>query len=402
MSVLRTLVLTSSTGGGHDARAEAFAAWTERLYGWRVETRCESMLEDSSRVGRFGVGFYNFIQRRAPFVHHPYYLLVELIGALGRRKPPLGSGYFEKTIEAYRPHLIFSVHDFLNRGYFPLARRVLGPENVRCATYCSEFSGGYGYSANWIEPTVDLYISRTQTARDYAVKLGLDPARIRVRGHLMNPCVYDETLDDAGRREFRVQRLGLHPNRFTVFLATGGAGANNHLELLPELKRYASTHQAIVVCGRNRPAYLKVVEWARQNPELPVYVDGFSQQMHLLIQASDVIVTRGGTTTCAKALHYGCPIVFNGFGGIMPQERLTVKFFTYDGGGAVISKRPEFAKLLERWHQSPEAFADIKRRFLRLRYHDDPGLVVRELVELAAEASGAPPPPQIGRVPHRP
>ncbi|WP_332699837.1 hypothetical protein, partial [Halalkalibacter lacteus] len=87
----------------------------------------------------------------------------------------------------YKPQLVFSVHDCLNRGYFQLARKILGADKVRCATYCGEFSGGWGYSRNWIEPTVDLYVSRTSTARDYAVKSGIPLEKTRVRGYLMQP-----------------------------------------------------------------------------------------------------------------------------------------------------------------------------------------------------------------------
>ena len=75
-----------------------------------------------------------------------------------------------------------------------LARQALGRDRVRCATYCGEFSGGWGYSRNWIEPSADLYISRTPTARDYAVKCGIPPAKARVRGYLMLPRSHVEVL----------------------------------------------------------------------------------------------------------------------------------------------------------------------------------------------------------------
>ena len=46
---LRILVLTSRTGGGHDARADAFEAWCGQLYDGdvevRIERRAESMQE---------------------------------------------------------------------------------------------------------------------------------------------------------------------------------------------------------------------------------------------------------------------------------------------------------------------------------------------------------------------
>lgn len=387
MTPLRILVLTSSTGGGHDARAAAFVRWIKRLYGWSIDVRVESMLEDSSAINRFGVSFYNFIQKHAPWFHHPYYLLIELLAFVNRRSVGLGRKYYRQVLENFQPHLVFSVHDCLNRGYFQDARTVLGAANVRCATYCSEFSGGYGYSQNWIEPTVDLYISRTRTAADYAIKLGLAPDRIVVRGHLMDPRVYEEVLHGGKRRSFRRENLGLDPDRFTVFLATGGVGANNHLALLPVLLEYADTLQVIIVCGRNHKAFVHVNEWRKAHPKLRCHLEGYCPAMHLLVQAADVIVTRGGTTTCAKALHFGTPIVLNGFGGVMPQERLTAKFFMQDKAAELISRPEDLARLLARWRADPESFAGMRARFLGLSYEDDPKLVVQELVALAQSAA---------------
>ena len=37
-----------------------------------------------------------------------------------------GRAYYLQVLREYRPHLIFSVHDCLNRGYFQLARETLG------------------------------------------------------------------------------------------------------------------------------------------------------------------------------------------------------------------------------------------------------------------------------------
>lgn len=389
MSVLRILVLTSSTGGGHDARATAFRRWARKLYGWTVDVRVESMLENSSRIARFGVRLYNFIQRRAPWLHNPYFVFVEGLSFLGRDRVALGGRYYRQVIESYRPHLVFSVHDCLNRGYFQEARRLLGAENVRCATYCSEFAGGFGYSRNWVEPSVDLYISRTRTANDYAVeRLGLDPARSVVRGQFLMPRVYEETLSPLERHRFVTERLGLRPDRRIAFLATGGAGANNHIAMLEVLERFSSTYQAVVVCGRNQRAFLQASRWSEAHPQLACHVVGYTNDVHLYMQASDFVVTRGGSTTCAEALHFGCPIVFNGIGGVMPQERLTVKFFEQDGAGARIASARDFEKLLADWYRAPQRFSELKRRFCALRFVDDPADTTRRLVELAREAAG--------------
>jgi len=385
---VRILVLTSSTGGGHDARAGAFAEWCFQLYRHEVDVRIEQMLEKSSVVNRSGVDLYNWIQQKLPALHTAFYALVELLAVLNRRSVTLGRSYYLKVLREYRPHLVFSVHDCLNRGYFQLAREELGADKVRCATYCGEFSGGWGYSINWIEPTVDLYFSRTPTARDYAVKKGVPVDRTRVRGHLMNPRSHLEVLSPAERTAYRTKKLGLRPDLFTVFLATGGNGANNHLELLPVLARRADRCQAIVICGRNKETFNEIIHWRANHPEFNCHVEGYSETVHLLLQVSDVVVTRGGTTTCAKALHFGCPIIFNAFGGIMPQESLTWKFFANGAGSAKIEQAGQLEALLARWLSPADGFDTYRAAFIQLRYEEDPTLLIDELVSLGAEAAG--------------
>ena len=201
MSKIRILVLTSSTGGGHDARAEAFADWCFQLYKHDVDVRIEQMLEKSSVFNRAGVNFYNTIQASAPWVHKAFYAFVEMQSILNKDTVSLGRRYYVSVLKDYKPHLVLSVHDCLNRGYFQLARKILGPDNVVCATYCGEFSGGWGYSRNWIEPTADMYFSRTATAQDYAIKKGIPPEKARVRGYLMHPHAHFEIVRAAGGAE---------------------------------------------------------------------------------------------------------------------------------------------------------------------------------------------------------
>jgi processive 1,2-diacylglycerol beta-glucosyltransferase len=387
MARVRILVLSSSTGAGHDARAQAFAEWCFELYRHDVDVRIEQMLEKSSGFFSLGVSFYNWIQKKSPWVHKAFYLFVELLSLLNRRSVSIGRGYYLSVLRAYRPHLVFSVHDCLNRGYFQLARKVLGPDAVRCATYCGEFSGGFGYSHNWVEPTADLYVSRTATARDYAVKLGMPTERTRVRGYLMHPRAHLEVFDAAARAAYRETVLELIPDRFTVFLATGGNGANNHLQLLPKLLPYADRIQVVVICGNNREAYNQLVHWRSEHPQLHCFLDGYSENVHLLMQASDAIVTRGGTTTCAKALHFRCPIIFNAIGGIMPQEELTVKFFRRGAGVELISTATDFGHIIQGWMAAPGRYEQLKENFLKLRYDENPTVVIAELVDLAQQVS---------------
>jgi processive 1,2-diacylglycerol beta-glucosyltransferase len=145
--------------------------------------------------------------------------------------------------------------------------------------------------------------------------------------------------------------------------------------------------QVVVICGRNREAYNDVLHWRADHPQLGCFLDGFSEEVHLLMQVSDVIVTRGGTTSCAKALHFSCPILFNALGGVMPQESLTVKFFKNGAGAELIEQPADLGRIVESWLIHPQGFEKYRSDFLRLRYEEDPTLVITELVNLAQEVS---------------
>jgi len=203
------------------------------------------------------------------------------------------------------------------------------------------------------------------------------------------PRAHLDVIAPEARGAYREHALGLHPNLFTVFLATGGNGANNHFALLPELLRHAGRCQAIVICGRDKDTYNELVHWRANHPEFDCYIEGYSDQVHLLMQASDTIVTRGGTTTCAKALHFKCPIIFNAFGGIMPQERLTYKFFRNGAGSEKIESAADFARIIDDWVERPAEYERMRQNFLTLRNEEDPTVLIDELVSLANEVEHA-------------
>jgi len=143
-----------------------------------------------------------------------------------------------------------------------------------------------------------------------------------------------------------------------------------------------------VICGRNKETYNELVHWRANHPEFNCYLEGYSEIVHLLMQVSDAIVTRGGTTTCAEALHFRCPLIFNAFGGIMPQEELTWKFFRNGAASQKIERVEDFAALIDSWLGDPAAYRRVCENFLRLRYEEDPTILIEDLVNLANTVAG--------------
>ncbi len=366
----RVLVLTSSTGSGHDMRAIAFKKWVDRIHGPNVEIRIEQIIENGSLLGRFGVWVYNTIQQQAPFLHNIYFFIVELFIFTHGKSVSFGGQYYRNLLREFRPYVILSVHDSTNRGYFQDAKRILG-ESTRCVTYCGEFSGGFGYTRNWINPVVDKFIGRTRSARDFAVQMGIPREKTAVFHKFLPPESFESRMTGPAKKNY-LRQLGLDPDRFTVFLATGGFGANHHLRYLDAIRELGNSVQAIVICGRNQTAFENLIRWKASYPDFPAYIQGYSNEVSNFMQICDAIVTRGGANTTMEALHFGCPILYNSLGGLMPQEQCTVRYFMDRGAAVLINKPSTLRKILEKWKNFGPEYSRIKDNLDKLHHDEDP------------------------------
>lgn len=356
----RLLILTSATGAGHDTHALATAAWCSRLYGTYVEVTIAHALEESHVFYRLGVDFYNLIQRRAPWFHHVYYNVIELLDALNPGTVGLGRAHYVNLLKATRPDAILSVHDCLNRGYFELAAETLGA-HVRCATYCPEFEGGYGFSRNWVNPRGDFFFGRTAETVREAQRRGATKAM--AAGHWAPPGFYDPAGKDAGQTR---RELGLDADRFTLLLSTGGAGAQNHRRLLRALRPLDSRMQVIALCGRDERVRSELEAWCARETSLTVRCLGFTDRMPDLLRAASAVVARAGATTAGEALLCGCPVIFNGLGGMMPQELPTWRYFSAREIGVAALTAGAVREHVTRWLERPHELTALRERAQRI------------------------------------
>jgi processive 1,2-diacylglycerol beta-glucosyltransferase len=361
-------------------RAKSFAAWAEALEGERVEVRIAQIIEEGSLIGRLGVGIYNFIQRRAPLLHNIYWHIVEVIAGTHEGRVSFGGSYYRRLVADWRPHAVLSVHDSTNRGFFEDARRVLGEERVFCATYCGEWTGGEGFSHNWVNPTVDLYGARTEEARSYAIELGVPRKKTRLLRKFLPPETFSAELSPQAIKQLRADLCRCGEDRFTVFLATGGFGANHHTLFLRALYPLRDVIQVLAVCGRNERALADVREWCQRHPDLPVHFEGYSERVHHYLQAADCVVTRGGANTTAEAVHFGCPVIFDTLGGVMPQERLTIRFLEAKGAAAIIRRAEDLVEIVGEWAKGSTDYTRRLQRIRKLSTTETPEAFVREIL----------------------
>ncbi|NJK91573.1 MAG: hypothetical protein HC904_06960 [Blastochloris sp.] len=386
----KLLILTSATGAGHDTHARAAAEWCRRIYGDAVKVQVVHGLEESHPLARMGVDLYNQIQRCAPWAHHVYYHILELPGWLNLPALVLGRQYWVDLFLEIQPDAILSTHDFLNRGYFELAWSVLG-NGVRCATYGTEFEGGYGFSRNWVNRKAQYYFGRTQESVEAAMRLGMKTERALVAGHWAPPPFYNTAMNEGERRDYLRREFSLAGDVFTLLLSTGGAGAQNHRDFLRSLQGLGDRIQVIALAGRDESGRRRLEEWSERKLDFPVRVLGFRQDMNLLLQSVSATLARAGATTAGEALLVGCPLIFNAVGGMMPQEVPTWNYFRKRGLGSVVYRATDLRDVVEGWLDVPESLELRRGNISRCRDVTSPERALRLLLEgneLGWQASG--------------
>ena len=352
---MRLLILSSSTGGGHDSRARAFAEWAHRHPELGVEVETFAPLEASGPHYRLGLHLYHLVQVHWPRAHHLYFAFLEHAALHSRRWKLLGVRPFVTKLEEYRPDWVLSVHPHLNRGFLDLTREVLGPKRVRTGTCCTELDGGYGFSRHWVNPASDTWIGATEPACAHARTLGMPAGRTLLGGFVLRPDFYRPGLGETERRAFLRESFGIEVNRPTLLLATGAAGANNHLAFLDALDRAGLTLHVLALCAHRASLLERVRRWRPRRSGVVLTALPYTGDMPRLLRAVDALVSRGGSCTTSESLRSGCPLIVNALGGVMPQEGVTLRYLGRFGLGRRVRRASELPAALDGVLEAGEA-----------------------------------------------
>ncbi|MFA6961120.1 MAG: UDP-N-acetylglucosamine--LPS N-acetylglucosamine transferase [Opitutaceae bacterium] len=371
------LILTSSTGTGHNMRAESLKLWAQRVYGDTVEVRIHPVLENTHGLYKFGVGLYNTIQRHAPRLHHLYFNYLEIAGMHRRGSKILGRDSFTQLIRDWQPDRVISVHAHTNHGFFDLARAALPERPPRCITYCGELFGGYGFSRHWANPRADGFIGASAEVCAAARAVGTPDDRVLFGGFMLRPPFYASVEELDRDADTFARELHLDRNVFTLLLSTGQAGANNHLPILRALAASGKKLQVIALCSRNDAVRARIEAFAARHPALTIRALGHTERMPALKRLASVLVARPGTGATSEAILLGTPLIHNGIGGVMPQELITVQYCRQHACARFGSSPREIAREALDLLDHPASLTTLRERLRAARPPGRPEEIIR-------------------------
>jgi len=351
--VKRVLILHVSAGVGHERAARAVESALRTL-----DPSCEPIVRDalefsSPFLRRFYASSYNRIVDRVPRGWGFFYRRAEEIPAKSFRQrlrsAILAAGCRDFVTAARR----FKADAILCTQFLPVEVFSLFRERglVAVPVYCAVTD--YSIHPIWIYPGVDHYFVATEAAKEQLVATGVVPAdRIEVTGVPIDPKFATGVGMEAARRE-----LGLDPdpNRLTLLLMGGGFGWGPMEEMVDVVLRLPESVQALVIAGRNDALKLRLAERV-VGQEHRIKVHGFTDRVHLFLEAADLLVGKAGGLTSSEAMARGVPIV--ALRPIPGQEERNVDYLQESGAAVRVHDLFDLRVKLAHFLAAP---ADLER-----------------------------------------
>lgn len=170
----------------------------------------------------------------------------------------------------------------------------------------------------WVYSEIDYYFVAQNAMVQYLQHYGIAPDGVTVTGIPVSSSFTFES-----NKETLIAELGLVPERKTVMIMGGGAGALPIAKILSVCNQIDEPLQLIAVTGKNQALYRELVHLsAKSKHQVKIY--GFVDNVHELMSVADLLISKPGGMSSAEALTKGVPLLI--FRPIPGQEEANTRF----------------------------------------------------------------------------
>lgn len=371
---MKVLLFSVTAGEGHNTTAKAVA---RSLEGMGAETRIVDAYRTSGRIMYHTVaGGYILVSSYLKYGYGIVYRMLEhRRGNSYRLSPARLSGRslakkFKRIIDEYDPDVVVCTHSF--------AARILDIVKERYGMRAKTLGIVTDFTIHpyWEEAQrLDRLILPCEPLIPLAYKKGFTDEQIRPLGIPVNP-KFAVSVDKNEARRI----LGLDSALPTLLVMSGSMGYGNMERVLRRLDRLDVPFQIIVVCGNNKKAYARIRERTWQKPLLAL---GYTDNVPLLMDASDLIISKPGGLTTSEALTRRLPMII--VNPIPGHEDRNVKFLTQTGSAVAPTKKLPLAETVKALITDPERRTEMQASIDMIRKPNAVLDLCNEIFSLAQE-----------------
>ena len=300
---MNILILHASAGNGHRRAAEALARAFENDSRTHRIAVCD-ILDYTPSIFRttYAKGYLRLV-RHIPELWGYMYAVLDRKGQVPWRRKVRATfnrinaaGFFDFYSEL-SPDAVICTH------FMPLELMATSSRRRRQNVPVFGVITDFAVHSLWVDANVEAYYVATEEAARQMIRRGQPQTGTVVSGIPIDP-VFVQTRDKTFARE----QLGIKPDIPTVLILSGGFGVGPTIELLRSFNSYQSSLQLLVVAGANKELEKKA-NLTAEELNLWVYVYGFVNNIDLMMDACDLVVSKPGGLTSSEVLAKGKPMV---------------------------------------------------------------------------------------------
>lgn len=366
----RVLIMSASAGTGHIRAAQAL----EKVFAAHPaveEVVHKDALEYTNKLFRdFYSKFYERLVRYAPDFLGWWYKASDepwrtdtMRHALDR----LNTGPLVRFIRSFNPHITVCTH-FMPAGIMShLIAKSLLPAHLSIVVTDLDFH------AMWLSRAFHRYFVAIEETKAHLEALGLPTERITVSGIPIDPAFEEQISREEAR-----SRMGLNPRKTTLLLSAGALGVSPAEFVVQRLMHLKEDVQIVVICGRNADLEDRIRQSVASS-RTPFTVMGYTNQMPLLMKASDLFIGKPGGLTISEALACGLPMAI--VSPIPGQEERNSDHLLEDGVAIKCNEMTTIPYKIGSLLRDPARLAAMRQRAFALGRPDATRVVVRTLIE---------------------
>jgi processive 1,2-diacylglycerol beta-glucosyltransferase len=299
----RILILSASVGSGHVRAAQAIESSLLKILPGVTVSHVDALdLTNGAFRKAYGAGYFRAVERAPRFVGWMYDFL-DRPGDHGAAT--LTRQFFErlnftrltKLLTDQQWDLVVCTH-FLPAALISRLRR-RGDVNFPHASVVTDFD----VHGLWINRPCERFFVATEEAGANLTAVGVDDSEISVTGIPIDP-VFSQRCD----RRDAIRRMGLSDDLPIVLQMAGGFGIGSIERIHRSICEIELPLQIVVVTGKNAEA-CEALRAMEHHPRHRRQILGFTDQMHDLLRAASVVVTKPGGLTTSESLACNCPMV---------------------------------------------------------------------------------------------
>ena len=317
---MKAMILTVTAGQGHHQCAIALSEYLKKR---NIECEIVDTLRNINVVLYESVKHgYLISTKDLPKAYGKFYNLVEKKATAPKLSPGrVTSAAFalklKKIIKESNPDVIICTHVFPAQMITEMH-----DINIPIIGIITDFT----FHPFWQDTKIDYYVTASEQLTNQALKKNIKENEILPFGIPIREKFMSKTDKESTRK-----KLGIE-NKQTVFVMSGSMGYGKVFKQIKALDKINIDFQMICVCGNNKKLYKTIKEY---KAEKNIYCYQFVDNVDVLMDASDVIITKPGGLTTSEALAKGLPLIL--INPIPGHEERNAEFLLNNGAAMKIT-----------------------------------------------------------------